>query len=780
MKKIFWTKIVLVIIAAIFLFAMIPMKCNAQTGVVKNKTDLDTQIGVTIYPNGTQQINATAHRQLELDQSASFINRLTDYKLLNLRDYDASPSRVYKVGEACIQSNIVYRCTTQTIGGAFSASYWQSLYGATGNTGSTGSTGATGSTGVTGATGSTGATGATGTFSGSAWLTTGNSGTDTTTNFIGTTSAMPFYFKYNSAYSGGVSFDNVSLGRGTNRVANGTNNVAIGSVALEVNDTGSDNVAIGGGALGVNVGGSANIAIGLNSLTSNINTIENTAVGWSALYSNIANNNTAVGNKSLYSNTEGANNTAIGDNTDVIVDGGDATIPSYATAIGAGAKVGVSNGVTFGDSTNVKVGIRTGYPQYPLDVRGQFQLRDGTESNGDILMCDGDGLATWSAPSSLAGSFWGKSANILGGYGSVLGTKDAYSLRLVTDFTERMRIDSMGYVGIDTTPNSNQKLAVQGILFADTIKASLYLAGTWRGSQIASSYIADDAITYAKMQNVSATDKILGRSSVGSGDVEEITCTSAGRAILDDANAAAQLVTIGALGIADTSTAFNPYARKNSPTFTGTVTIPTPFTLGATSVTATGSELNYSIGVTSAIQTQLNSKHNTSDTATMLNNYARKDSPALTGVPTAPTASAGTNTTQIATTAFVKTHVGSTSGVAASPTSSTTETITHSLGRSPQTIRIYGIGAFVSNAAATPTPFSMGTYTASGNRCVYMTSAGTSSQASQTSTTFAVFLATSSGNTISGVIQNITTTGFDIVWTETGTATAQNYLWEAQ
>ncbi len=45
-----------------------------------------------------------------------------------------------------------------------------------------------------------------------------------------------------------------------------------------------------------------------------------------------------------------------------------------------------------------------------------------------------------------------------------------------------------------------------------------------------------------------------------------------------------------------------------SPTFTGVVTMPTPFTLGAVSVTATGTELNYVVGVTSAIQTQLGTK----------------------------------------------------------------------------------------------------------------------------------------------------------------------------
>lgn len=57
--------------------------------------------------------------------------------------------------------------------------------------------------------------------------------------------------------------------------------------------------------------------------------------------------------------------------------------------------------------------------------------------------------------------------------------------------------------------------------------------------------IANDAVTYAKVQNVTATDKILGRSSSGAGVVEEIDCTSAGRALIDDADAAAQRTTLG-------------------------------------------------------------------------------------------------------------------------------------------------------------------------------------------------------------------------------------------
>lgn len=57
--------------------------------------------------------------------------------------------------------------------------------------------------------------------------------------------------------------------------------------------------------------------------------------------------------------------------------------------------------------------------------------------------------------------------------------------------------------------------------------------------------IDSGAVSYAKIQNVSATDRILGRSSAGAGVVEEIACTAAGRALIDDADVAAQRTTLG-------------------------------------------------------------------------------------------------------------------------------------------------------------------------------------------------------------------------------------------
>lgn len=55
--------------------------------------------------------------------------------------------------------------------------------------------------------------------------------------------------------------------------------------------------------------------------------------------------------------------------------------------------------------------------------------------------------------------------------------------------------------------------------------------------------IDGQAVTYGKMQHCTA-DSLLGRGS-GNGQIAEISCTAAGRALLDDADAAAQRTTLG-------------------------------------------------------------------------------------------------------------------------------------------------------------------------------------------------------------------------------------------
>lgn len=51
------------------------------------------------------------------------------------------------------------------------------------------------------------------------------------------------------------------------------------------------------------------------------------------------------------------------------------------------------------------------------------------------------------------------------------------------------------------------------------------VAGNIVAAQVATGQVADDAITYAKIQNVSATQRALGRNTGGAGDTEEVTAT---------------------------------------------------------------------------------------------------------------------------------------------------------------------------------------------------------------------------------------------------------------
>nr|ABZ05855.1 hypothetical protein ALOHA_HF400048F7ctg1g22 [uncultured marine microorganism HF4000_48F7] len=115
---------------------------------------------------------------------------------------------------------------------------------------------------------------------------------------------------------------------------------------------------------------------------------------------------------------------------------------------------------------------------------------------------------------------------------------DTYAVTDLTAFARTILDDSdaatvrttLGLDSAATTPSSDYATAAQG-------------------SKADSATQPGDAATTL---NVSATDKLLGRSTAGAGSVEEITLTSAGRALLDDADAAAQRTTLG-LGTAATS-----------------------------------------------------------------------------------------------------------------------------------------------------------------------------------------------------------------------------------
>ena len=123
----------------------------------------------------------------------------------------------------------------------------------------------------------------------------------------------------------------------------------------------------------------------------------------------------------------------------------------------------------------------------PADVRTMINVEDG--STADQTKADINGLAITTVGTIDTG-VWN-------------GTAIAH--------------DYIGADAIDGTNIADDAVDSEHIA-ADSIDAEHYAAGS-----VDTTALADDNVTYAKIQNVSATNRILGRDTAGAGVIEEIT-----------------------------------------------------------------------------------------------------------------------------------------------------------------------------------------------------------------------------------------------------------------
>jgi hypothetical protein len=315
------------------------------------------------------------------------------------------------------------------------------------------------------------------------WTITGNSGTNSSTNFIGTTDNIDFVFKRNNLISGKLTTSNTSFGVealsnsgttalrtvaiGVNTLKNltsGSDNVATGYGALEANTTGLQNVAVGSSSLSLNTSGSYNTAIGYNALTRNASGILNTAVGNSSLFNNLGgNNNVGLGYSALQRNFSGSYNVGVGTNAIYNNQTGNNNVGIGESALER--NITGNNNIAIGTSSlfnsNASNNISIGHESQLNNITGQSNTSLGYQS-----------LYTNSGGSNnTAIGFQSLFTNMSGANNTVLGHNAGYN---VTTGNNNIII---GYnSGLSVTTGSNNTLIGSNFTLPATITGNIILA----------------------------------------------------------------------------------------------------------------------------------------------------------------------------------------------------------------------------------------------------------------------------------------------------------------
>lgn len=191
---------------------------------------------------------------------------------------------------------------------------------------------------------------------GSGWSTTGNTGTDTSVNFIGTRDNKPLLLKINNKKAGLISVDNLGLGhRSLEQLEYGGNNfnnhTAIGNVALTNLRNGILNVGLGTYGLGLLQNGSNNVGIGFQSgsfALGSDNVIIANASSFSINEFDSITDNIIIGNHTPTLNLVSDKNVLIGSNAGGFVINGGSNV-----AVGDSASASNSTG-----ASNVAIGAK--------------------------------------------------------------------------------------------------------------------------------------------------------------------------------------------------------------------------------------------------------------------------------------------------------------------------------------------------------------------------------------------------------------------------------------
>lgn len=109
----------------------------------------------------------------------------------------------------------------------------------------------------------------------------------------------------------------------------------------------------------------------------------------------------------------------------------------------------------------------------------------------------------------------------------------------ISELTARTAVDSDLVPAVDSTFTQTVRVTAASIAAIG--------GGPPGNNTVTTAKLADGAVTYPKIQNVTATDRILGRATAGAGVVEEIPCSPLARSVLAATTSGAMCAAMGAL-----------------------------------------------------------------------------------------------------------------------------------------------------------------------------------------------------------------------------------------
>ncbi|HLP18778.1 MAG TPA: hypothetical protein VK174_00680, partial [Chitinophagales bacterium] len=259
------------------------------------------------------------------------------------------------------------------------------------------------------------------TVTNNAWGLTGNAGTSTATNFIGTTDAIDWVVKTNNTERARV-FASGQLGVGVTATP-------VATLDVTGNNTG---------------------AVALNLRSGNV-TLGDTSK--QIVFSYNGNSTYRHSIRTRHSSSGSLDGLGYGN-----------AIDFYVWRIGqASSEYGNTRVMTLESNGAGRVGIGTSLPDTTLHVVGAIKMVDGNQATGKIMVSDANGVASWqNAASTVAANGWGLTGNSgTNPATDFAGTTDAVDYVVRTNNAERMRVLSTGNVGIGVT-NPAAKLDIGG------------------------------------------------------------------------------------------------------------------------------------------------------------------------------------------------------------------------------------------------------------------------------------------------------------------------------